>query len=102
MVFVVVVYVGFVAAERILYLPSVAFCLLVGYGFQHIASRINSASGSRIALSAAIISLLVSFSCRTVVRNRDWIDEEALFRSAIPINPPKGMLFNKQLLCFKF
>uniref|UniRef100_A0A182S706 DUF1736 domain-containing protein n=1 Tax=Anopheles maculatus TaxID=74869 RepID=A0A182S706_9DIPT len=33
--------------------------------------------------------LLIAYSARTVRRNRDWVDEESLFRSAIAVNPPK-------------
>uniref|UniRef100_A0A182K0H8 DUF1736 domain-containing protein n=1 Tax=Anopheles christyi TaxID=43041 RepID=A0A182K0H8_9DIPT len=35
--------------------------------------------------------LLIAYSAKTVRRNRDWADEESLFRSAVAINPPKGM-----------
>ncbi|KFB36955.1 AGAP009112-PA-like protein [Anopheles sinensis] len=35
--------------------------------------------------------LLVAYSAKTVHRNRDWADEESLFRSAIAVNPPKAL-----------
>ena len=96
-----VVYVGFVAAERILYLPSVGFCLLVGFGFQRCVIRTgrrSSSAGSRIILIATVVVLITSLSVRTIVRNRDWSDEEHLYRSAITINPPKGSESFKLLL----
>lgn len=34
-----IAYVGFVAAERILYLPAVGYCMLMGYGIQMIRRR---------------------------------------------------------------
>uniref|UniRef100_A0A8W7P8V9 DUF1736 domain-containing protein n=1 Tax=Anopheles coluzzii TaxID=1518534 RepID=A0A8W7P8V9_ANOCL len=34
--------------------------------------------------------LLIAYSAKTVRRNRDWADEESLFRSAVAVNPPKG------------
>uniref|UniRef100_A0A182PDC5 DUF1736 domain-containing protein n=1 Tax=Anopheles epiroticus TaxID=199890 RepID=A0A182PDC5_9DIPT len=33
--------------------------------------------------------LLIAYSAKTVRRNRDWADEESLFRSAVAVNPPK-------------
>uniref|UniRef100_A0A1S4H0X0 dolichyl-phosphate-mannose--protein mannosyltransferase n=1 Tax=Anopheles gambiae TaxID=7165 RepID=A0A1S4H0X0_ANOGA len=35
--------------------------------------------------------LLIAYSAKTVRRNRDWADEESLFRSAVAVNPPKAL-----------
>ncbi|KAG7213726.1 hypothetical protein KM043_002960 [Ampulex compressa] len=85
-------YVGFVIAERILYLPSVGACLLVGSavsGCYRIARRSGSRRRGRIVLfaTAALIGLM---SAKTLVRNADWYDEESLYRSALSVNPPKA------------
>lgn len=77
-------YVGFVVAERVLYIPSVGYCLLIGLGCHVIYSR---TSKSLVLLCVSL--LLATFSVRTVQRNRDWMDEESLYRSGIPVNPPK-------------
>jgi hypothetical protein len=77
-------YVGFVVAERVLYIPSVGYCLLVGLGCHVVYSR---TSKNLVVICLAL--LLASFSVRTVQRNRDWMDEESLYRAGIPINPPK-------------
>lgn len=86
-------YVGFVVAERLLYLPSVGFCLLVGYGISKLlaCSHLHG-SKTRCALLLAFSVLLAAMSLRTVRRNEDWRDEETLFRSAITVNPPKGKM----------
>lgn len=34
-------YVGFVVAERVLYMPSIGFCLLLGHGFLHVWNRLE-------------------------------------------------------------
>lgn len=86
-------YVGFVAAERILYLPSVAFCLIVTMGFRRIVRRQKDEIRRALALASFLI-LLASLSWRTYQRNNDWVDEEHLFRSAVGINPPKGILLS--------
>ncbi|XP_018895738.2 protein O-mannosyl-transferase TMTC2 [Bemisia tabaci] len=78
-------YVGFVLAERVLYIPSLGFCLAVAFGFHVLSSRTN-----RRKASFCFVALLVVLSARTVHRNRDWFDEEALYSSGVSINPPKA------------
>jgi predicted Kef-type K+ transport protein len=86
-------YVGFVLAERVLYVPSVGFCLLSA----HAAARALAAK-RQIArrLAAICVSLLLLASgLRTLVRNRDWRDEESLYTAGLRINPPKGRCLPK-------
>ncbi|VVC24440.1 Tetratricopeptide repeat,Tetratricopeptide repeat-containing domain,Tetratricopeptide-like helical [Cinara cedri] len=82
-------YVGFVVAERVLYIPSVGYCMLVGCSA---AALVKRARGRRSA--AAVYALYAAtvavYSLRTVIRNRDWRDEESLYRSGIAVNPPKS------------
>nr|CAD7570595.1 unnamed protein product [Timema californicum] len=78
-------YVGFVVAERVLYLPSVGYCLLVGVGCHAMSERT-----SRRLVTLCLALLVVSFCVRTLLRNKDWYDEESLYRSGIHINPPKA------------
>ncbi|XP_013776263.2 transmembrane and TPR repeat-containing protein 2-like isoform X1 [Limulus polyphemus] len=82
-------YVGFVIAERVLYIPSVGFCLLVGLGLEQLY-KYQESSRRRKALICTMVILLVLFSVRTFRRNLDWRTEESLYRSGIHINPPKA------------
>ena len=82
-------YVGFVVAERVLYIPSMGFCLMVGYGAQVLIIRAGSQT-VRCCVYASAALLVVLFSVRTCLRNWDWQTEESLYRSGIPINPAKG------------
>lgn len=89
-------YVGFVIAERILYLPSVGACLIVGAaisGFYRIARRSGSRRRGRSVLLATVV-LVCLMSAKTLLRNADWFDEESLYRSALYVNPPKGQSFS--------
>jgi hypothetical protein len=63
------------AAEHWLYLPSVGFCLVVGWGVEALARRF----GTRPVLGILAV-VLVAFGARTMVRNLDWKDEETLWR----------------------
>lgn len=85
-------YVGFVIAERILYLPSVGACLIVASaisGCYHVARRHGSRRKGRAVLVATAL-LVCLMSAKTLLRNADWFDEESLYRSALHVNPPKG------------
>ncbi|KAM8822150.1 protein O-mannosyl-transferase TMTC2-like isoform 1-T1 [Synchiropus picturatus] len=82
-------YVGFVIAERVLYIPSMGFCLLVAAAVRSLFSRLRT-RGSRTALLCLCVGLLVLNGLRTVQRNRDWNNEENLYRSGISVNPAKA------------
>lgn len=82
-------YVGFVVAERVLYLPSVGFCLLVGIGAVRAQRCLRGRSAGR-ALSMLFALALAALAARTLARNADWHDEVALYRSGIDVNPAKG------------
>ncbi|KAI4462967.1 protein o-mannosyl-transferase tmtc2 [Holotrichia oblita] len=79
-------YVGFVVAERVLYLPSAGWCLLCGIG----AAKMWDLRKYRPMMTIAVFVVVLAFCTKTVLRNMDWFDEDSLYRSAIPINPPKA------------
>lgn len=83
-------YVGFVVAERVLYMPSVGFCLLLGLGAGTLTSGWRSRDRRSKIFKIILLIVVLAMSIRTVYRNYDWRDEESLFRSALHINPPKG------------
>ncbi|GMR40685.1 hypothetical protein PMAYCL1PPCAC_10880, partial [Pristionchus mayeri] len=80
-------YVGFVLAERVLYLPSAGFCLLVGIAAEWTEKRMEKNSSSLVLLLSGILTL---FSARTISRNGDWSDELRLFESAVSVSPAKA------------
>ena len=87
--------VGFVVAERILYLPSMGFCMLVGYGAWSLYT--TTRTGSKLVKAVVVLGLavvLLGHSAKTVVRNRDWYSDMSLFRSAIRDNPHNGKVYN--------
>ncbi|XP_071485579.1 protein O-mannosyl-transferase TMTC2-like [Diadema antillarum] len=82
-------YVGFVVAERILYIPSIGFCL----GLAEVTSQVwqRSEAMVRKLLLGLILILVCLYSCKTAMRNRDWQSEESLYRAGIAVNPPKAL-----------
>ncbi|PSN52847.1 Transmembrane and TPR repeat-containing protein 2 [Blattella germanica] len=90
-----VAYVGFVVAERILYIPSLGFCLLVGHGTTVIIEKLLERSTRNrnvkaILLCTVLSLLMIAFGVKTYLRNLDWKSEESLYRSGITINPAKA------------
>lgn len=71
--------VGFVVAERVLYMPSMGWCLLVAHGWRLVAKK-------RATLAtAALIFLILAFSAKTYYRNWDWKTEYSLFSSGLKV-----------------
>lgn len=79
-------YVGFVVAERTLYIPSVGLCLLVGYGYQCIPLKFQNLAKYLFFVCVIILGI------RSVLRNDNWQTEEKLYRSSLEINPAKGKI----------
>ncbi|XP_054260145.1 protein O-mannosyl-transferase TMTC1-like [Macrosteles quadrilineatus] len=82
--------VGFVVAERVLYIPSLGAALLVAYG----AQTLHQASSPRGRNVVFIILLLLgaTFTYRTVDRNRAWSSREALIKSGIKALPQNAKM----------
>ncbi|MGH9348183.1 MAG: tetratricopeptide repeat protein [Vicinamibacterales bacterium] len=80
-----IVPIGTIMAERILYLPSAALCLLSGLWLV----RLHGIGGPRmkIVLAWFIIVLLGAHTAGALARNRDWSSEERLFSAAVRASP---------------
>ena len=83
--------VGFVIAERVLYLPSMGFCLLVGFGFS-ILSRKSFLRPK--TLNFCLYFLIAIHSVKTFSRNFDWKDEREIFLSGLRVNDKNAKLWN--------
>ena len=62
--------IGVLIAERTLYLPSLAACLLAGYAWDAATQSVQQES--RKAAYALALVIVAFFSVRTVIRNPDW------------------------------
>uniref|UniRef100_A0A672HHG2 dolichyl-phosphate-mannose--protein mannosyltransferase n=1 Tax=Salarias fasciatus TaxID=181472 RepID=A0A672HHG2_SALFA len=82
-------YVGFVIAERVLYIPSIGFCLLVATGARTLYVRLRT-RGCRALVPCLCVGLVLLNGLRTVQRNKDWSNEENLYKSGINVNPAKA------------
>lgn len=81
--------VGFVVAERVLYMPSMGYCLLVAFGFHLLTERFNK----KLAW-CCMIFLIGSHAAKTYNRNWDWETEYSIFMSGLKVNQRNAKLFN--------
>uniref|UniRef100_A0AAY4CI37 Protein O-mannosyl-transferase TMTC3 n=1 Tax=Denticeps clupeoides TaxID=299321 RepID=A0AAY4CI37_9TELE len=82
--------VGFVVAERVLYVPSMGYCVLVAHGFRSLSSRGKLKKISWLLMGV----LLTTHAVKTFSRNWDWESEYTLFTSAIKVNKNNAKLWN--------
>jgi protein O-mannosyl-transferase len=72
---------GTIMGERLAYLPSAGFCLLVALGWSWLQKRQR-----KVAL-AALTAVLAAFGMRTILRNQDWQDNLNLYAAGVRVAP---------------
>jgi Flp pilus assembly protein TadD len=72
---------GTIMGERLAYLPSAGFCLLIALAFMWLQNR------SRRLQFAVLIIVIAALGVRTVVRNRDWKDNLTLYSAGVRAAP---------------
>nr|CAD7441523.1 unnamed protein product [Timema bartmani] len=75
--------VGFVIAERVLYLPSAGFCMLVVLGVRQLAVLSNA----KRLLQLGYLYLVVILGIRACWRSSEWRSEKLLFTSGLAVCP---------------
>uniref|UniRef100_A0A3Q2EJY5 dolichyl-phosphate-mannose--protein mannosyltransferase n=1 Tax=Cyprinodon variegatus TaxID=28743 RepID=A0A3Q2EJY5_CYPVA len=78
--------VGFVIAERVLYLSSAGYCLLLAYSIGHCSHRWIKYKGPFEWLLLYIL-LLDMHVVRCALRSHQWRSEQSLFSSALSVCP---------------
>uniref|UniRef100_A0A671U5K7 dolichyl-phosphate-mannose--protein mannosyltransferase n=1 Tax=Sparus aurata TaxID=8175 RepID=A0A671U5K7_SPAAU len=73
--------VGFVIAERVLYLSSAGYCLLLGFLLFFPPSPFQK------LLCASVLALLCVYVARCALRSHQWRLEQSLFTSALSVCP---------------
>ncbi|XP_078306086.1 protein O-mannosyl-transferase TMTC1 isoform X3 [Panthera onca] len=77
--------VGFVVAERVLYMPSMGYCILFVHGLNKLCTWLNRCGATTLTVSTVLLLLL--FSWKTVKQNEIWLSRESLFRSGVQTLP---------------
>ena len=83
--------VGFVVAERVLYLPSMGFCLLISYGIWMMSGKMRTGNWlTRVLLGF----ILLVYSMKTMSRNRDWLSATTINKAGISFNPLHAIMLS--------
>ena len=86
--------VGFVVAERVLYLPSMGLCLLAAYGIWRLLEHTKSKQWLHLAVKLSLVFVLLTYAMKTVHRNNDWRTSLSLYKAGVKLNPHNGLLLN--------
>ena len=84
--------VGTIFAERLLYLPSAGFCLLLGLTLDRLARTHGTfpqwtAERRAHTMGAALVILVAAFSLLTWQRATEWRNDETVFAAAVRTQP---------------
>jgi tetratricopeptide (TPR) repeat protein len=79
--------IGTIAAERLLYMPSLAWCGLLAVAVVWLAGRLKSRRLAVVAAVAVILCIAGLYSYRTIVRNEDWRTEKSFFAATYATSP---------------
>lgn len=80
---------GTLLAERLLYVPSIGYCLLLSWLVISVFNRIipSTASWKKLLMMAVVMSTVAFYSQRTMEYNHAWQSDETLFHHAVKVCP---------------
>ncbi|XP_050673279.1 protein O-mannosyl-transferase TMTC4-like isoform X2 [Leptidea sinapis] len=78
--------VGFVIAERILYIPSAGYCLLITIGYHKIYLWTKRKVAKKL-LKIMFLNIIIIFMLRSYQRSFEWQTEYSLFLSGLNVCP---------------
>lgn len=90
-------------AERLLYLPSLGFCIFVVALGQKALAGVSQKRRvfSLYSLAVVVVFLISLYALRSLIRNRDWKDEAHLFSSVVR-NAPQSARGHNQMAAVYF
>lgn len=88
-----VVLIGTILGERLLYLPSAGFCLLLAIGIGAAGARTGRGGTATVALATLVVGL---YAARTIERNTVWRDGPTFF-TAMVADAPRSARSHREL-----
>lgn len=81
------IHVGFVIAERLLYMPSIGWCLVIGLGFRRLLFKLTKFIYLQATLKVLFIVIVFIYVLKTRTRASQWNDGLTLYQSALRVCP---------------
>lgn len=75
---------GTLMGERLLYMPSIGFCIAAGWVFHTLLAR------RRAAVQVGFLAVVLLFSARTLARNPTWASMKSVFQAMVREHPEAG------------
>ncbi len=98
-------------AERLLYFPSIGFCLAMAYllakaaklDLKNTAAKLSAVLNSNKGIIAGLVVVLILFSIKTIARNKDWKTGVGLYEKDLKTVPNSShlLLFHADNLTLK-
>jgi hypothetical protein len=79
-----VIPIGTIMAERLLYLPAVGFSICLTLALYSLCRRVRAGEQAPLVLGLLIVA---AFGARTWVRNKDWRDDFTFWSAAVQTSP---------------
>lgn len=97
--------VGTIMAERLLYLPSVGFCMVAGGLGNAVRLWLQGrpfGRTTRLAWGGVLVVIIGALSLQTLRRNTEWKDDATLWQSALRVSPRSAKAhLNLALVAYK-
>ena len=74
------------------------FCMLISLIYQELTNR--GKHWMRF-IKPCLLFLLILYSTKTVLRNRDWYSEETIWKSAAPVNPNNAKVYTNMAATYQ-
>jgi tetratricopeptide (TPR) repeat protein len=78
--------IGTIRADRLLYLPGLGLCIIVGFVLTRF-SFLADKSGWRPVFQVCVVILILGLTARTLARNRDWKDDFSIYYQTAQTSP---------------
>lgn len=88
------VMVAWLAAERYLYFPSIALCMVFAFLYERYSIRAEKLKTKSVAVLFLFIFIISAFAARAVARNEDWKTPERLWRQTVLASPESPRAHN--------
>jgi hypothetical protein len=82
--------IGVLVGERLMYLPTVGFCLVVAFLFERLLAYLKTKTSMKtvnVAAGLLLVLLLVGYSDRTFARTFDWKNPYVFFKKTSETSP---------------
>jgi tetratricopeptide (TPR) repeat protein len=79
--------IGTTLGERLIYLPSFAYCIIFAYGLYMVMEKISELKTRQLAMRAVCAVLVLLCAVKVISRNMDWENDSSLFVHDLPLSP---------------